>query len=410
MRLSLLLTALSVVLGPLAACDDGGGAGAAVDAGTDAVLTDADGAAQADGGQGDTTVSIDTSTPPPDLAVGYRAERITYQPDDGTGDRTLRLTYWYPTADAAGEPPLYGDLIEANAGVFEDAALYTDAGPFPVLVFSHGNNGFAEQSFFLTEAFAKAGFVVVGLDHTGNTFVDLGGPMPLEIFYWRPWDVSAVLDHLDGIAAEHFLHGQLRDSVAVSGHSFGGYTAMAVGGAEWAVDAILALCVAGDVPLNGCDAVEQNEAIFRAGFRDDRVDAIIPMSPGGTFLYTGGIDEIAVPTLLFTGTLDDTTSNAEEGDPTWNQLSPSGPDHIRGDFATAGHFTFSNACELPFGIGAGDGCGDEFVDSAEAHAAINALSEAFLARHLSGDAAPLQQIRDNNVTFSDDLTLFFSGP
>ncbi|PIE17325.1 MAG: hypothetical protein CSA66_06030 [Proteobacteria bacterium] len=326
---------------------------------------------------------------------------MTYHPGDDSGERTLRLVYWYPTEDTEGDAPLYHGLL-ATEGALEGAALAAADGARPLVVFSHGNGSFAEQSYFLTEFLASHGFVVAAMDHTGNTLLDLQDDLPPEIFHWRPWDVTAVLDHIYALPQGHFLAGGVSDRVGVTGHSFGGYTSMAIGGATWAVDLAQRICRTRDLPLNICTVLSDSEAHYRAGFRDDRVDAIAPMSPGGVMLFTGGVGHIAVPTLLLTGARDDTTPNTTDGDPAWSALSAGGG-HVRVDFATAGHFTFSHACELA-GLGVDDGCGEGFIAAEEAHRAINAYILAFFYRHVLGDDAGADLL-DGTTVVSDDVTL-----
>lgn len=311
--------------------------------------------------------------------VGYRTGSLTYRPADGSGERTLRLAFWYPTADTTGEEVRYLNFVPAP-GVLGGAAPL--GGPAPVVVFSHGNTAYAEQSAFFTEFLAARGFLVVAPDHTGNTF---GQPLDPGIFHWRPTDLTAVIDHLGALPDTDPIAALVSDDIAVAGHSFGGYTVLAVGGARWAVDAMLAYCEADAIQLGGCDSLRDAEAIFRAGFLDPRVDAVISMSPGIVGVFgDSGLTHIDVPTLLVTGSRDQRTPNALEGDPAWAQLSGS-DQNLRIDLATAGHFTFSDACSLPITIGADDGCGEGFIEPARAHAAVNAYALAFLRLHLAGD-------------------------
>ena len=44
-------------------------------------------------------------------------------------------------------------------------------GPWPIILFSHGNQGIKEQSFFLTEHLASHGYLVVAPDHQYNTAI-----------------------------------------------------------------------------------------------------------------------------------------------------------------------------------------------------------------------------------------------
>lgn len=419
-----LLGAAAVALAP--ACSDGGSSGiadaadsggadvAADTGGDDAVPADVVADTAGEDGAGDTAAPADTAggdplatwSAPGPYHVGYRADSITYATNDGSGDRTLRAAIWYPTRDTTGDDVMYAGLLAAD-GVLGDAAPVADEGPLPVVVFSHGNSGFAEQSWFLTEHLATLGYLVIAIDHTGNTAFD-GGDVPAEIFHWRPADVSAAIDHLAGLPAGDALAGLVSDRVAVVGHSFGGYTTLAVGGAGFAVDAILAYCQVGTLPAGGCASFQANQALYRAGFLDARADALIPMAPGATLVFgTDGVADVGLPTLLMTAGMDRTTTNAEEGDPTWAQLEETAG-NLRVDLATAGHFTFSDACELPLGIGADDGCGDDFVDPDAAHVAIDAYALAFLKLHLLGDTGGVPLL-DGTVSIEDDATLTVGG-
>lgn len=358
-------------------------------------LTDA-GDDTADATDGDT----DPTAPP--HRVGYRTGSLTYDPPDGSAARTLRVAYWYPTADTTGDEVRYLNFVPAP-GVLGGAA--PTGGAAPVVVFSHGNTAFAEQSVFFTEFLASHGFLVVAPDHTGNT---VGQPIDVSIFHWRPSDISAVIDHLESLPADEPLSTLVSDDIAVTGHSFGGYTTLAVGGAAWAVDALLLYCQTGSIPLGGCDALIANEALYRAGFLDPRVDALVSMSPGVVGVFgASGVAQIAIPTLLVTGALDKTTTNANDGDPAWAQLSGS-RDSLRLDFATAGHFTFSDACALPIAIGEDDGCGAGFIEPAQAHAAINAYALAFLRLHLLGDDSG-SALLSGDERIEPDLTLSVGG-
>lgn len=413
------VSGIVVVIGALliGACgDDGGASGAdatdglsggdvAAAADADAVGADADDGALDAQGEDTAAPPVEAWSAPGDYRVGYLSETLTYDALDGSGERSLRLVAWYPTRDEAGDEVLYAGLLAAP-GVLGGASVAAEAAPMPVVVFSHGNTSFAEQSFFFTEFLATHGFVVLAPDHTGNTFA--GGSTPVEIFHWRPQDIGAILDHLEALPAEHPLEGLVSDRVAVSGHSFGGYTTLAAGGATWAVDLVLAFCESGALPLGGCDALEAHDAMYREGFGDTRISALLPMTPGATQVFgPSGAGAVTAPTLLFTGARDATTPNATEGDPTWAALS-SGADHLRVDFANGGHFTFSDACSLPLGIGADDGCSDSFIDPPAAHAAINAYSLAFLRRHLLDDegGAPLL---DGEVAIEADVSLSIGG-
>ncbi len=330
--------------------------------------------------------------------VGFTTGEVTYNAD-GVGERTLRLAYWYPTFDEVGGGQYQ---VYARPEVHMNAPpAHTE--PLPVLVFSHGSTSFAEQSFFMTEFFASHGFIVVAPDHTGNTYFD--GGIPTETFEFRPMDITAVLDHVEGLPEDHLLHGLFSDEIVMSGHSFGGYTTLANAGAAYSVDAFIEECGAGGTN-SFCERLEVQgvEARFRAGFGDPRIKAAIPQAPFGGPVFMDGVADIDIPVLLMTGRVDITLPPEQDGDPIWAGLD--GESDLRVDFHTAGHFTFSNACQIAPGlIGQDDGCGPEFIGPERAFQAINAYSLAFTRYHVLGDDTDLDLLLGER-DFGNDIELF----
>lgn len=337
--------------------------------------------------------------------VGYLETSLTYAPPDGSPDRTLRLALWYPTDAMTGEEVAYRGLLPAPE-VLGGVPLAATDGPLPVVLFSHGNTSFAEQSHFLTTFLASHGHVVAAPDHTGNS-LGAGDP-PASMFHWRPADLSAVLDHLLDADAPALLAGRLSATAAVTGHSFGGYTALAATGGQIDVDHLGALCDDGALPIDGCTALRTHEALYRAGFGDPRIVASVPMTPGAVVVFgAAGLDGVAVPTLLMTGALDRTTPDATNGDPAWTALAGDAR-NLRAIFSTGGHFTFTNGCDLAPDVLREDGCGEAFIPPATAHRAINALTLAFLRRHLAQDDRDAALLA-GDVALTPDLTLVRGG-
>lgn len=312
--------------------------------------------------------------------VGYRRGfEVTY---DAVGEpgRSFRYVIWYPTRDREGELSKYFTIFR-RPEAFKDAELGIDE-PAPILVFSHGNSSFAEQSYFMTEWFATHGWIVVAPDHTGNTFSDTQGAIDLRSGAFRPQDITALLDDLEAMPEDDPIQPYLTDDIVMTGHSFGGYTTLASSGAGFAVDAAVSECMTN--PNQFCDLLDADGVVdlFRDGLLDPRIDVAIPQTPGGFFIFQEGIADIDIPTLMMTGELDRTLPNDEEGDPLWNNME--GP-HMRLNMPRGGHFTFSNMCELFGDLVPDDGCGDEFIEFEPAFEIINAFSMAFARYHLFGD-------------------------
>ncbi len=335
--------------------------------------------------------------PPPAPAVGYIAESITYAPAAPDAERTLPVFWWYPTADDSGPSVSYRSLFPAER-VFADVAPAVEA-PLPLLVFSHGRSGFGQYSFFLTEYFARQGYVVVALDHTGDT-LGAAADSP-DIYRARPQDISAVIDHALGLPADHPLAGAIGGPVVVVGHSFGGYTALASAGSGYDVETFAAECPARDHPF--CVGYQQTPALYAEGFGDPRVEAIVAMAPGNYTQLSGGLDAIDIPVLLITAHGDRNNPDAVDGDPIWSGLADD-PRHRRLRFTTGGHFTFTSICLIVGPLGRDNGCDDHNIPPDAAHPIVNAYVGAFFDRHIRGGAdADGDALLDGDPPFEDVL-------
>jgi len=165
--------------------------------------------------------------------------------DDGE-PRTIPVEVWYPAASAEGElrsyslaelvPPerLEQDGITAEELGQVESLSHSDAepdtwhGPYPLLIFSHGNGGLRIQSNFFTEVLASHGYVVAAPDHVGNTLYDFlvpGANQDTSMYramYDRPYDVDLVVERLLGAETP----APVSDRLGVAGHSFGTWTAI----------------------------------------------------------------------------------------------------------------------------------------------------------------------------------------
>ena len=113
--------------------------------------------------------------------MGFGASELTYPiaPDDA--DRTFEFVWWHPTRAPTGKRTRYvrNTYPTPSRNVFKDVPFPDEPAKFPVLIFSHGNSSFGEQSYFMTERFASHGWIVLAPYHTENTFFDNVGDQPL---------------------------------------------------------------------------------------------------------------------------------------------------------------------------------------------------------------------------------------
>ncbi len=181
---------------------------------------------------------------------------------DGT-PRKLETWIWYPADGVAGD-----------AAPATDALPATNGGPFPIVIFSHGNGGQPQFQKYFTEHLASWGFIVAAPPHPGDTSADCspcGASALVPSARERPADVTLVLDKLIALKDDPAQPlGKIVDPTraTLAGHSFGGWT-----------------------------------SIFTAP--QGRFSAIISMAPGAPAILLGAAAKITVPTIVLGGVKDE---------------------------------------------------------------------------------------------------------
>src|SRR5690554_4402840 len=99
----------------------------------------------------------------------------------------------------------------------------------PLVLLSHGTGGNRISLSWIANNLTQEGYLVMAFDHYGNTF---DNPIPKYfVSYWeRPLDVTFLLNQLQ--KDEQFNQKIDFNKVAIIGFSLGGYTALALAGAE----------------------------------------------------------------------------------------------------------------------------------------------------------------------------------
>jgi len=316
----------------------------------------------------------------PDLAGDWLVASEDYA-IPGPDGLELDAQLWFPATEADDELYEYGGYFTSLA--YEDGVPDCSR-PRPVLVFTHGNTGMRYQSVFLTERLASRGWVVVAPDHKYNTFSDYEDEKLGEVMFRRPLDVAASFDWLlEQAVPGGLLEGCVDEAAgyAVAGHSFGGFTSAAVAGAVIDPLAVADHCAGhGGWLCNETAAWAEQHPGEMADLGDPRVWASVPMAPAGYEALIGGLGDIIIPGLVLGGSMDTTTSMVDQVQPIFEGWG--GRPAFMGEIADAGHYTFSNACEL---VPTFDDCEPPYIESSEAHAIINTITTAFLGQ-ARGDA------------------------
>lgn len=175
----------------------------------------------------------------------------------------------YPT-DVPSTPTAFGPYsidVSPNAPI--------SAGKCPLVVVSHGNSGSHLVYRTICTHLAKHGYVVAMLEHPGNNHKNNELEGTYDNLVNRPRHVRLTID---AVLSEAFFSSSIQaDTVAVVGHSIGGYTALAVaGGTPW--------------------TKEQRRVEVVA---DSRVRALVLLAPATAWYLTeGSLSKVTVPILM----------------------------------------------------------------------------------------------------------------
>ena len=292
--LAVLLVACGQATAPTAGKDGGGSADVVADADiADAVVAEV--------AAPDPTKATAFANGP--LHCGYRTAPIGYELPVGLGKRDIPLHIWYPTTATSGEHPTYSMLF-ADPTAVTDAALAPPlhkAG-FPLLVHSHGYQGFAGNSAALFCFLASHGWVILVPEHVGNTLLDTPDKLPLAHWLARPLDIRQAVKWAKAPPAGDPLAGKLDPGhMAVSGHSFGTYTVWANAGATFDQAVLLKNCQDG----KWSDCKPELLKAFAAELAEPQFRTAVALAGDGSDLFgPQGKNAVKMPILQMNGSLD----------------------------------------------------------------------------------------------------------
>lgn len=268
--------------------------------------------------------------------------------------------------------------------------------PAPVIAISHGLGSNREEFAELAAHLASYGYAVVVPEHIGSNtqfredalsglFYQLLRP---EEFVDRPIDITVALDELERFARRNpDIAGQLDlNAVGVIGHSFGGYTALTLAGAEINPLRLAIECQTVQINLNISlllQCIAEDLPHFPNDLRDPRVKAVIAMSPvPSAILGPEGIETIDLPTMIIASDNDFVAPAIAEQIYPFTWLTT--PEKYLAVLSPASHLTVIDSIFLgttsPLNellIGPSEGLGSQYTQ---------ALSVAFMQVHVSGQS------------------------
>ncbi|MFM7259631.1 MAG: prolyl oligopeptidase family serine peptidase, partial [bacterium] len=266
--------------------------------------------------------------------------------------------------------------------------LPAGAGPFPVIVVSHGAGGDRDTHFGQAQDLASYGYVVLCIEHVGSNRERLkaGGLRIMNTVeamtrdsgevLARPRDIPFAIDRAtEWNASPGKLKGKLElTKIGVMGHSFGAYTTMAVCGMRPALDWLTPRVE----PGKGLGP-DLHDARVKCGV------ALSPQSPGEPFFLAESFAGLRVPLLGISGSKD-------------TQQAGRTPEDRKAAFALwpkGGHVfvRLSNAQHNDFTSSSGaTGASLPSTTRDEVQPIVRAATRAFLDFHLKADAKAMDRM------------------
>lgn len=203
--------------------------------------------------------------------------------------------------------------------------------PVPLVLLSHGVASNRQILAYLAEHLASHGIVVAVPEHVGSNgskfqryFEGVAEPPTPREALDRPQDLSFILDQLTALQlADARIPDRLQVDRAVAiGQSFGGYTALALGGAELNLATLRQACQGGKPEdllnlslLLQCRLGELDNSI--PALKDERVAAVLAVNPFTSRVFNpAGLGAMQVPLMVVAGGADFVVPAVEE------QLAP----------------------------------------------------------------------------------------
>jgi predicted dienelactone hydrolase len=269
---------------------------------------------------------------------------LTLDVDNKAGGRKVTSELWFEAApgakleDFSARPPLRAITIARNA------VPLPGTGKRPLIVISHGNWGSRFSQGWLALALVRNGYVVLSTTHPG-TAGDDQSVAGLYRLWDRARDVSAALD----AALANPTSAALIDDTRIGfvGHSFGGWTGVALAGGRYDPAQQRAFCKNAAKRDFYCEGSLKDDVAgvpaqdAGASYKDLRIKAFYVMASGpGQGFAADSLKAISAPFVVDSAQFDEILAVADNSSKLARQI-PSAREVVR----PVGHFAYVPECK-----------------------------------------------------------------
>jgi predicted dienelactone hydrolase len=301
-----------------------------------------------------TAALLSLSDPAQAQHAGYRTLTVA-------GDTPMTVALFYPTAVADRLVPM-----GPWQPVVAPGAPAADVRFKGLILLSHGTGGTELNHHDLGTRLARDGYLVAAVRHPGDNWQDRSLVSSGRYFSERPLQLSRVLDAL--LANPEWAGRIPADRIGAVGHSAGGYSVLALAGAQAepqraalhcrTVKDDPGFCALARGPAGSPDTALQHEAAASApapseklvSVPDPRIRAVVALAPMAVVFTLESLAAITVPVLVLVAEKDAVLNGRYHGG---HVVA-----HLRGaqsrTAAGAGHFAFMAQSTVPLPSAAGD--------------------------------------------------------
>lgn len=294
------------------------------------------------------------------LAAPVQAQHAGYRTITIAGDVPATVALFYPTAVPDRVVPMGPWLPVVAPGAAASGA------PLKGLVLiSHGTGGTELNHHTLGTRLAREGYLVAAVVHGGDNWRDRSLVTSGRYFSERPRQLSRVLDAL--LASPEWGPRIPVDRIGAIGHSAGGYSVLALAGAQAEPERAVrhcrtvpddkGFCDLAKAPAGNPAAAQPTAAVVAlapdaalVSVADRRIRAVVVLAPMAVVLTPQSLAALDVPVRVFIAEQDAVLNTRYHG----AQVVANVPGVKASTVAGAGHFAFMAQATMPLPSAAGD--------------------------------------------------------